>query len=180
MRLTVQVATKLNRSHLVNGEIAYLLPCLGRTEEDLQASGAAGGHDGGQPQLHPRLARASADAGQRASPVGDGDRRRHRQGDAARNPKVEWDEWVGDYGTVRDLIEATYPEEFKDFNDRLFTPGGFYGQQRAGTGTGRPRAARPSSRADGAVGDRFRRGRGRYRLITLRSNDQFNTTIYGK
>jgi anaerobic selenocysteine-containing dehydrogenase len=38
MRLTVQVATKLNRSHLVNGEIAYLLPCRGRTEEDVQAS----------------------------------------------------------------------------------------------------------------------------------------------
>ena len=39
MRLTVQIATKLNRSHLVNGEIAYLLPCRGRTEEDMQATG---------------------------------------------------------------------------------------------------------------------------------------------
>src|SRR6185437_3919565 len=39
MRLTVQIATKLNHSHLVNGEIAYLLPCLGRAEEDIQASG---------------------------------------------------------------------------------------------------------------------------------------------
>jgi len=39
MRLTVQIATKLNRSHLVNGQVAYLLPCLSRSEEDLQASG---------------------------------------------------------------------------------------------------------------------------------------------
>ena len=43
MRLTVQVATKLNRSHLVNGQIAYLLPCLSRTEEDVQASGPQAG-----------------------------------------------------------------------------------------------------------------------------------------
>ena len=40
MRLTVQIATKLNRSHLVNGQVAYLLPCLGRSEKDLQATGA--------------------------------------------------------------------------------------------------------------------------------------------
>src|SRR5689334_15325771 len=39
MRLTVQIATKLNRSHLVNGAVGYLLPCLGRSERDLQASG---------------------------------------------------------------------------------------------------------------------------------------------
>ena len=75
MRLTVQIATKLNRSHLVNGEVAYLLPCLGRTEQDIQASGPAGGHDGGYLQLHPWLARppqagerASADPSWRSSP----------------------------------------------------------------------------------------------------------------
>ena len=44
MRLTVQIATKLNRSHLVNGKVAYLLPCLGRIEQDVQAGGA--GRDG--------------------------------------------------------------------------------------------------------------------------------------
>ena len=42
------------------------------------------------------------------------------------NPKVKWDEWVGDYGLVRDLIAETYPDEFHDFNARMFTPGGFY------------------------------------------------------
>jgi len=42
------------------------------------------------------------------------------------NPKVEWDNWVGHYGLVRDLIAETYPDEFNDFNARMFTPGGFY------------------------------------------------------
>ena len=41
------------------------------------------------------------------------------------NPKVPWDEWVGDYGKVRDAMEETWPEMFRDFNKRLFTPGGF-------------------------------------------------------
>ena len=39
---------------------------------------------------------------------------------------MKWDEWVGDYGLVRDLIAETYPDEFHDFNARMFTPGGFY------------------------------------------------------
>ena len=42
------------------------------------------------------------------------------------NPKVKWDDWVGHYGLVRDLIAETYPDEFNDFNARMFTPGGFY------------------------------------------------------
>ena len=41
------------------------------------------------------------------------------------NPTVDWDKWVGDYALVRDAIEATYPDMFKDFNKRMFTPGGF-------------------------------------------------------
>lgn len=42
------------------------------------------------------------------------------------NPKVQWDEWIADYGRIRNLIEQTYPEMFREFNQRLFTPGGFY------------------------------------------------------
>src|SRR5208283_4092728 len=44
----------------------------------------------------------------------------------APNPKAKWDEWTGDYGLIRNLIAETYPDEFHDFNARLFTPGGFY------------------------------------------------------
>jgi hypothetical protein len=43
----------------------------------------------------------------------------------APNPKINWDKWVGDYALVRDAIEATYPDQFKDFNKRMFEPGGF-------------------------------------------------------
>ena len=97
MRLTVQIATKLNRSHLVNGEVAYLLPCLGRTEEDVQASGPQAVTMEDTLQLHPRLASASR------KPASE-----HLLSELAivagiakatlpPNPKVDWDAWVGDY-----------------------------------------------------------------------------------
>ena len=179
MDLTVQIATKLNHSHLVNGRSAYLLPCRGRTEQDMQASGPqavtmedtfsciqgsiglrkpASEHLKSELEIVAGLAKATLPP----------------------NPKVKWDEWVGDYGLVRDLIAETYPDEFHDFNARMFTPGGFY----------RGNAAREriwktkSGKAEFTVPDTltsigFDDAPGRYRLLTMRSNDQFNTTIYG-
>lgn len=96
------------------------------------------------------------------------------------NPKVDWDGWVGDYGKVRDLIEETYPEEFHDFNDRMFTPGGFYRGNSAReriwkTESGKAQFSAPDRLSAAGFEDKP----GRYRLMTLRSNDQFNTTIYG-
>jgi len=46
-------------------------------------------------------------------------------------PNVKWGQWAADYGKVRDLIEASYPDKFPDFNNRLFTPGGFYKANKA-------------------------------------------------
>ncbi|MGH6676953.1 MAG: molybdopterin-dependent oxidoreductase, partial [Xanthobacteraceae bacterium] len=179
MRLTVQIATKLNRSHLVNGEIAYLLPCRGRSEEDIQASG---------PQVVTVEDSLSCIHGSRSTykPASE-----HLMSELAivaglakatlpPNPKVKWDEWVGDYAKVRDLIEETYPEEFRDFSKRMFTPGGFYRGNSAReriwkTESGRADFTLPSMMSATGVGD----APGRYRLITMRSNDQFNTTIYG-
>ena len=99
------------------------------------------------------------------------------------NPKVDWDAWVGDYARVRDAIEATYPDVFQDFNGRMFEPGGLHkplAGPRAQMGDRRP--ARPTSSSRAAwrpiptcAADR----RDVLDLITLRSNDQFNTTIYG-
>jgi anaerobic selenocysteine-containing dehydrogenase len=96
------------------------------------------------------------------------------------NPKVDWDGWVGDYAVIRELIAETYPEEFHDFNERLFTPGGFYRGNSAReriwkTKPGKAVFTDPKTMT--AVG--FGEAPGRYRLITMRSNDQFNTTIYG-
>jgi anaerobic selenocysteine-containing dehydrogenase len=96
------------------------------------------------------------------------------------NPRVDWDGWVGDYGLVRERIEETYPEFFAGFNERLFVPGGFYRGNTAReriwkTESGKAEFTVPSALS--ATG--FQDVPGRWRLITLRSNDQFNTTIYG-
>lgn len=179
MRLTVQVATKLNRSHLVNGEVAYLLPCLGRSEEDMQESG---------PQkvtmedslscIHGSLGKAkpaSRDLKSEVAIVAG-----MAKATLAPNPKVQWDAWTANYDLIRDLIERTYPEQFHDFNARVFTPGGFYRGNSARervwkTESKKAQFTVPKAMTAVGVGD----APGRYRLITLRSNDQFNTTIYG-
>lgn len=49
----------------------------------------------------------------------------------ADNPKVNWDGWVADYATIRDAIKETYPAVFKDYNERLFTPGGVWKGNKA-------------------------------------------------
>ncbi|MFC4167936.1 FdhF/YdeP family oxidoreductase [Teichococcus aestuarii] len=179
LRLTVHVATKLNRSHLLPGEVCYLLPCLGRLEVDHQASGpqavsiedstacihgSRGKREPASPDLlsEPRIVAEMAKA---ALPS---------------NPHVDWDGWVGDYGRVRDAIEATYPQYFERFNERLFQPGGFprplgARDRKWATKSGKAEFLTPTtvSKAQVAVPE------GVLQLITLRSNDQFNTTIYG-
>jgi molybdopterin-dependent oxidoreductase alpha subunit len=179
MHLTVQVATKLNHSHLVNGRIAYLLPCLGRTEQDMQASGPQAvtvedtfscihGSLGRRPPASPHLLSETAIVAGIAKAT------------LAPNPKLHWDEWVGNYALIRDLIAETYPEQFHDFNARIWTRGGFYRGNSAReriwkTKSGKAQFTTPQAMS--ATG--FSDTPGRYRLITMRSNDQFNTTIYG-
>ena len=179
MAVTVNVATKLNRSHLVHGRTAYLLPCLARPEEDVQASGSqsvsiedtfshihgsigkrmpAGSHLLSEPAIVAAMAKATLPA----------------------HPKWRWDAWVSDYRTVRDLIEETYPEQFCNFNARMFDKGGFYRGNKAHeriweTESGKAEFTHPTVMSALGVGD----APGRYHLITMRSNDQFNTTIYG-
>lgn len=179
MRLTVQIATKLNRSHLINGEVAWLLPCLGRSEEDVQESGQqAVTMEDSLSMIHGSLGKRKPASEHLLSELA------IVAGIAAAtlppNPKVKWAEWVGDYGKVRDLIEQSYPDKFKDFNQRLFTPGGFYKGNKAReriweTESKKAEFTTPTTLSSVGVSDR----EGRYRLITMRSNDQFNTTIYG-
>ncbi len=179
MRLTVQVATKLNRSHLINGEAAYLLPCLGRTEEDVQATGPQ------SVSMEDTFSCIYGSLGRR-KPASE-----HLKSEVAivagiakaalpPNPKARWDDWTGDYSLIRDCIAETYPDEFDRFNDRMWTPGGFYRGNSAReriwkTESGKATFTTP--RTLSATG--FDDAPGRYRLITMRSNDQFNTTIYG-
>jgi molybdopterin-dependent oxidoreductase alpha subunit len=177
--LTVYIATKLNRSHLVHGRASYLLPCLARSEEDMQESGrqtvtiedsfshihgSLGRRTPAGPQLRSELAIIAGIAKATLPP----------------HPKRRWDEWTNDYAAVRDLIAATYPEEFHDFDARKFQPGGFYRGNGARertwkTKSGKAEFTSPDVLSALGIGD----APGRYHLVTMRSNDQFNTTIYG-
>ncbi|MBA1375103.1 FdhF/YdeP family oxidoreductase [Sphingomonas ursincola] len=179
LQLTVQIATKLNRSHLFNGRVSFLLPCLGRSEEDSQATGpqtvtiedsfshihgSLGHRTPASPHLKSELAIVAGMAKHSLPP----------------NPNVRWDDWTGNYSLVRDLIAQTYPDEFHDMNARMFEPGGFYRGNSARervwkTDSGKAQFTAPEMLAATNIPD----GHGRYRLVTLRSNDQFNTTIYG-
>ncbi|WP_244557261.1 FdhF/YdeP family oxidoreductase [Agrobacterium tumefaciens] len=179
LRLTVQISTKLNRSHVLHGEVAFLLPCLGRIEVDQQASGPQsvsmessiayfhGSRGKTKPASPELLSEPAIVAGIAKATLGE--------------TRVPWDQWVGDYGTVRDAIEATYPETFKGFNKRLFQPGGFprplpARERKWVTSSGKANFITP----DRLFPDLSTSGRTDVlHLATLRSNDQFNTTIYG-
>ncbi|RFB85480.1 formate dehydrogenase [Rhizobium leguminosarum bv. trifolii] len=180
LRLSVQIATKLNRSHVIHGDIAYLLPCLGRLEIDEQASGPQavsiessvahfhGSRGRAKPASKELLSEPAIIAGIAKSTLSKG--------------QVPWDEWVGDYSRIRDAIEATYPETFRDFNKRMFQPGGFprpvpARQRKFATANKKanfitPPRLFPELDINPAAGNVLN-------LATLRSNDQFNTTIYG-
>ncbi|AJP71679.1 FdhF/YdeP family oxidoreductase [Sphingomonas hengshuiensis] len=179
MQLTVQIATKLNRGHLFNGRTAYLLPCLGRSEEDIRAGG---------PQtvtIEDSFSHIHGSLGHR-TPASE-----HLKSEmaivagmamatVAPNPNVPWEAWTGDYALVRDQIAETYHEQFHDMNARMFEPGGFYRGNSARerewkTESGKAVFTSPEMLAATDVAD----ADGRYRLVTVRSNDQFNTTIYG-
>ncbi len=180
--LTVQIATKLNRNHVIHGETSYVLPCLGRIEIDRQASGpqavsmedstahfhgSRGVAEPASPQLRSEPAIVAGIAKATLAP----------------NAKVPWDRWVGDYATVRDAMEETWPQMFKDYNKRLWTPGGFprplgARERKWETKSGRANFFVPDALvADGLAETHAQPGV--LRLITTRSNDQFNTTIYG-
>ena len=164
----------------MHGEIAYLLPCLGRIEVDEQASGPQavsiessvahfhGSRGKVKPASDELLSEPAIVAGLAKATVPDA--------------KVPWDEWVGDYGKVRDAIETTYPETFKDFNKRLFEPGGIprpvpARERKWVTPNGKanfltPERLEPELKISGGDADVLT-------LTSLRSNDQFNTTVYG-
>ena len=179
MALTVQIATKLNRSHLINGRSAWLLPCMARSEQDMQASGEQSvsmedsfSHVHGsigkrEPASKMLLSELAIVAGLAKATL-------------APHPQWRWDEWTADYALVRDLIAQTYPEEFYNMSERMLEAGGFYRGNAARlrqwkTDSGKAKFSVPDVMSALGVGS----APGRFHLITMRSNDQFNTTIYG-
>ena len=172
--LTVQVSTKLNRSHIVHGKQALILPCLARTDRDLQAGGEQGvsvedamsmvhiSH-GMKDPVSPHLrSECSILAGMAQATLPDS--------------STPWLWYVEDYDRIRDTM-AQVLDGFEDFNARVRHPHGFRISQPA-----RERGfLTPSGRAEFGLGplpDDVDPGEGRLMLATIRSHDQFNTTIY--
>ena len=172
--LSVYVLTRLNRSALMHGREAMIWPCLGRTERDVQAGGeqfvtvedsmsvvhtSRGANRPASPQLRSEPAIVAGVAKAALGETG-----------------VDWDALVADYDRIRDRIEETIPG-FERYNARVREPGGFVLHNTAryrewNTASGRAQfeiVPTPS----------IHLGEGELRLFTIRSHDQFNTTIYG-
>jgi molybdopterin-dependent oxidoreductase alpha subunit len=174
-RLTAHVSTKLNRSHLITGEIALILPCLGRSEIDKKECGeqfvtvedsmgiinSSRGHAEpaseqllSEPEIVGRLAEATL--GSRGT--------------------VDWKGLVANYDRIRDHIDHVIPG-FKDFNNRIRTDVFYLPND--------PRDRRqfdtPTGKATFIISELapIKLEPGQYLMMTVRSHDQFNTTIYG-
>jgi len=179
--MTIQIVTKLNRSAVIHGRAAFLLPCLGRIEIDRQAGAKqfvtvedttgrfhashgqvepAGPHIWSEPKIVAGLAKTT---------LGD-------------NTRVNWDAWSGNYALIRDAIAATYPEIFANFNARIAaSTEGFdrpisARERKWKTKSGKANFIAPSCLSEDP--DLPQRRDGVLTLITVRSNDQFNTTVY--
>jgi molybdopterin-dependent oxidoreductase alpha subunit len=180
LRLTVQIEIKLNKSCLVHGEVSYILPCLGRIEIDKQNGTAqAVSMEDSTACIHGSRGYATpASAELRSEPWIIA---ALAKAALPPNPKVPWDAWLADYGRIRDAIERTYPEMFKDFNKRMWQPGGFHRPLAAchrewKTKNGKANFITPQSlTADVDINpDRS----DVFQLTTFRSQGQFKTTVY--
>ena len=175
-RLTVQISTKLNRGHLITGEQALILPCLGRTEIDVQKSGPqfvtvedttcvvhmskgvlepASPHLKSEPAIVAGIARATL----------------------RDKTTVDWERLIDNYDRIREHIEHVVPG-FDQYNVRVRQPGGFYLPNEPNKG----RFSTPSKRARFTVHPipEHRLEDNQLLFMSMRSHDQFNTTIYSE
>lgn len=174
-RLTAQVSTKLNRAHLITGRTALILPCLGRTEIDRRAGGeqfvtvedsmgivsSSRGHlEPASPEL---LSETAIVAGLAQATLG------------ARST-VDWSGLSGNYDRIRDHIERVIPG-FENFNSRVregvfYLPNAARDERRFANDSGKAKFTSHTIPADPLAP-------GQFLMMTMRSHDQFNTTIYG-
>jgi molybdopterin-dependent oxidoreductase alpha subunit len=174
-RLTVHVSTKLNRAHLITGKQALILPCLGRTEVDAQADGLqfvstensmavvetsrgrlqpASEHLLSEPEIVTSLAKAVL----------------------SNRSTVDWDHLIANYDRIRDHIERVVPG-FEDYNERVRQPGGFYLPNPPRNREFKTRDGRAHFTVHPLPQHDLKPGQ--FLMMTMRSHDQFNTTIYG-
>ncbi|GAB3562872.1 FdhF/YdeP family oxidoreductase [Spirosoma luteolum] len=190
-KLTVHVSTKLNRSHLIHGESALILPCLGRTDRDHQASGeqfvSCESTTGVVAQSHGIVDAVSASlksevailAGMAKATLAD--EHAHARRNLAPLPAEArsaafWDAFVENYDRIRDAIADVVPG-FDNYNEQVRRPGGFYIPNG-------PRVREFKTNDNKAhftinVPSQHTLETGELMLMTVRSHDQFNTTIYG-
>jgi len=174
-KLTVHVSTKLNRSHLIHGETALILPCLGHSDIDRQATGeqfvsmenttgvvhlSKGVVEPVSPHL---LSEPAIVAGVAKATL-------------AGRTTVDWDALISNYDHIRDLIEQTV-EGFDRYNERVRQPGGFY----LPNGPRKRTFTTPDGKAHFSINTPTSHDLkpGELLLMTVRSHDQFNTTVYG-
>lgn len=174
--LTVQVSTKLNRSHVVTGATGLILPCLGRSELDPDESGepqfstvenSMGVVHQSRGTLVPvsnnLLSEIEIAASLAAATLGD-------------KATIDFVSIAKDYDRVRDLIEQTIPE-FENFNERVREPGGFYLDNPVKSRVFETASGKAEFSAEPLTSAEL--GEGELMLMTVRSHDQFNTTVYG-
>ncbi|MBD0372612.1 MAG: FdhF/YdeP family oxidoreductase [Pyrinomonadaceae bacterium] len=173
--LTAHVSTKLNRAHLITGQQALILPCLGRTEVDVQETGpqfvtmensmgivhSSRGHlEPASPHL---LSEPVIIAGIAKAALGS-------------RSRIDWDWYVADYDRIRDAIMRTIPG-FDDYNRRVREPAGFYLPNAAREGVFKTKTNRANFTIHALP--RHDLEPGQFMMMTIRSHDQFNTSIYG-
>lgn len=173
--MLVHVSTKLNRSHLLHNKWSIILPCLARSEIDSQAygeqfvtvensMGVVHPSQGRRKPAHPGLYSEPAIVAWLAEKVLGPD-----------NP-VSWCWLIEDYDRIRDLIEKTIPH-FERFNERVRKTGGFHlhngaRERKFDTDTGKAKFT-INQAPDLSLPD------GTFRMMTMRTHDQYNTTVYG-
>lgn len=174
--LTVQISTKLNRSHVVHGDTGLILPTLGRTDRDVQAGGKQ------LVSVEDSMSMVHLSRGSLRPPS------EHLRSEVAivcelarpvlgTDHPVPWESFIGDYDRIRDVIADVVPG-CEDYNTRVRSPDGFQLPHP-------PRDTREFPTANGKANFSVNPlewvpvPEGRLILQTLRSHDQYNTTIYG-
>jgi molybdopterin-dependent oxidoreductase alpha subunit len=178
LRLTVGINTKLNRSHIVHGEQALILPCLARSDIDIQRTGRQ------SVTVEDSMSMVHASTGLVAPPSSELKSEVAIVCGMARatlpDSGIDWTAFEDDYSLIRDKIEAVFPSLFHGFNERIRQPGGFHL-----TVSPRDRVWKtPTGRAnflifEGVTENPLVDDDKMLRLATIRSHDQYNTTIYG-
>jgi molybdopterin-dependent oxidoreductase alpha subunit len=174
-KLTAHVSTKLNRGHLVAGKQALILPCLGRTEKDVQQSGeqfvtvenSMGVVSSSRGFLQP----ASADLLSEPAIVAC-----LALATLGEKTTVDWQGLAENYDRIRDHIERVIPG-FEQYNERIRKPKSFY----LPNGPRERRFTTPSGKAQFTVNQLITHPikPNEYVMMTMRSHDQYNTVIYG-